>query len=140
MQAATTERRIPMVQQLIAQTNEQFVEAYNRGDIAAVAALYTDDAVLMPPNSPMMRGRQAIQQFWEEARQMGLRDPTLRTIQLEERGDTAYEVGEYTLQIEMPGGELENDKGKYVVVWKQTADGSRKLAVDIWNTDSPLPA
>ncbi len=129
-----------MVQQLIAQTNDQFVEAYNRGDIAAVAALYTEDAVLMPPNSPILRGRRAIQEFWEGARQMGLRDPTLRTVQLEEKGDTAYEVGEYTLQIEMPGGEPLNDQGKYVVIWKQAADGSRKLAVDIWNTDEPLPA
>ena len=31
--------------------NRKFVEAFNRGDAAAVAALYVDDAKLLPPNS-----------------------------------------------------------------------------------------
>jgi ketosteroid isomerase-like protein len=32
------------------------------------------------------------------------------------------------------------DHGKYVAVWKKQADGNWKVAVDIWNTDLPLPA
>src|SRR6266550_3141383 len=32
------------------------------------------------------------------------------------------------------------DRGKYVAVWKKQADGNWKVALDIWNTDLPLPA
>ena len=129
-----------MVQQAIEDTDARFVEAYNRGDVASVAALYTDDAVLLPPNLETLRGRQAIQEFWNGARQMGVREVMLQTVSVEDSGHLAYEIGAYTLQIQPEGGEATTDKGKYMVIWKRQADGSWKLAVDIWNTNSPLPA
>ncbi len=128
------------VQSAIERTNAQFVEAASRGDMAAVAALYTLDAVLLAPNSPMVRGRQAIQGFFEAMRQqMGIPQLSLDTIQVQESGDVACEVGAYTMKLQPPGGEPASDRGKYVVVWNRQSDGSWKLAVDIWNTDSPLP-
>jgi uncharacterized protein (TIGR02246 family) len=129
-----------VVQQAIESTNARFVEAYNRGDVASVAALYTDDAVLLPPNAQLLRGRQAIGEFWNAARQAGLRSLILKTASVDDSGELACEIGSYTLKIQPEGGGATTDKGKYVVVWKRQADGSWKLAVDIWNTDSPLPA
>lgn len=126
-----------MVQQLIRDNNARFAEAYSRGDVAAVAALYTDDAVLLPPNLETLRGKEAIQQFWAGARQMGIREAALETVQVEESGDMACEIGAYTLKIQPEGGQATTDRGKYVVLWKRQADGSWKLAVDIWNTNSP---
>jgi ketosteroid isomerase-like protein len=53
-----------MVQQAvrsrIEETNAEFGAAASRGDTAAVADLYTDDAILLPPNAEMFRGKQAI--------------------------------------------------------------------------------
>ena len=50
-------------------------------------------------------------------------------------GDTAIEVGKFTLQGE--GGQTV-DEGKYLVVWKQ-ADGQWKLHRDIFNSSMPVP-
>ena len=36
--------------------------AYNKGDVAAVAAMYADDGMRMPPDMPMVKGRAAIQE------------------------------------------------------------------------------
>ncbi len=129
-----------MVQQEIKQNSARFGEAYSRGDVAAVAALYSEDAVLLPPNSQMLRGREAIQQFWAGARQMGVREAALETVQVEESGDMAWEIGAYTLKIQPEGGQATTDRGKYTVVWKRQTDGSWKMAVDIWNTNSPPPS
>jgi uncharacterized protein (TIGR02246 family) len=129
-----------MVQQAIMQNNARFAEAYNRGDVAAVGGMYTDDAVLLPPNFQMLEGRQAIQDFWGGARQMGIRDLALETVRVEERGDAAWEIGAYTLKIQQESGRPTEDRGKYLVVWKRASDGSWRLAVDIWNTNSPPPA
>ncbi|MFQ5962049.1 MAG: YybH family protein, partial [Candidatus Methylomirabilales bacterium] len=56
------------------------------------------------------------------------------------KDDLAYEMGAYTLTIQPEGGQAQTDTGKYVVVWTRQADGSWKLAVDIWNSNAPPPA
>jgi uncharacterized protein (TIGR02246 family) len=128
-----------MVQQAVRSaiegTNAQFVKAANSGDTARVASLYTEDAVLLAPNAPMMRGRQEIKAFFDGmVQQMGLPELQLNTKQVEENGDTAWEVGVYTMKLQGV-----SDEGKYIVVWKRHGD-DWQLAADIWNTDSPLPS
>ena len=126
-----------MVQQAIEETNTQFCEAVNRGDAAAVAALYAEDAKLLPPNSEMVSGRQAIQAFWEGALEMGLWDINLEGVDVGCDGDMAYEIGTYTLNIQPEGGQAMTDTGKYVVVRKRQADAVWKWSVDIWNSNVP---
>ena len=46
---------------------DAFAEAFNRGDTASMATMYTEDAYLLPPQADIMRGRAAIQQFWQAA-------------------------------------------------------------------------
>lgn len=48
----------------IAAGNTRFRETFGRGDAAGVAALYTTGGQLLPPNSPVIAGRDAIQAFW----------------------------------------------------------------------------
>lgn len=129
-----------MVQQATIQdTNREFMEAVKRGDPEAVAALYTEDAKVLAPNVEAISGRQAIQALFKGLVDMGVREVTLETVDVEYLGDVAYEVGAYALKIEPEGGQAAADKGKYVV-WKRQADGRWKLHVDIWNTNTPLPA
>jgi uncharacterized protein (TIGR02246 family) len=39
----------------------QFMTAFSRGDAAGAAAVYTDDGQVLPPNSEVVSGKQAIQ-------------------------------------------------------------------------------
>jgi len=133
-----------MVQQAvrsrIEETNAEFSAAVSHGDTAAIAALYTDDAIVLPPNAEMVRGRQAIKGLFDGMiQQMGIPQLTLRTMQVDEVGEMANEIGEYTLKFQPAGGEPVTDIGKYVVIWKRQGDDSWKLHIDVWNTNSPLP-
>jgi ketosteroid isomerase-like protein len=81
----------------------------------------------------MVRGRDAIKQLWGAViRDMGLKAVTLRTVDVERSGDTAYETGEASLRLEPRGGQASTAAIKYVVVWKR-ADGQWRIHRDIWN-------
>ena len=119
----------------IAAPIEQFMAAFSRGDAAGAAAVYTADAQVLPPNSDVITGQQAIQTFWQRAMDMGVKAVKLATVEVVGDGHTAYEVGQFTLQ----GAEGQVlDAGKYVVIWRQEA-GQWKLHRDIWNTSRPAP-
>lgn len=115
---------------------QSFGDAFRRGDAAAVAALYAEDATLLPPGSPVTKGRDAIREFWQGAMSVGVREAKLETVEVESRDDLAYEVGRFEMAMQPPGGERAEVTGKYVVVWKREADGWR-MHVDIWNSDGP---
>ncbi|KPJ95745.1 MAG: hypothetical protein AMS18_02335 [Gemmatimonas sp. SG8_17] len=113
--------------------NRVFMASFKSGDAAGIADLYTGDGQLLPAQSDFVTGRDAVQAFWQGAMDMGLKEAKLETVELEDHGATAIEVGRYTLFAE---GEQVVDAGKYLVVWKNEA-GSWKLHRDIWNTSQP---
>lgn len=117
-------------------TNKGFVEAMKRGDAASCAAVYVDNARALPPNSPMVSGKQQIKKFWQGVLKTRVKNLTLKTVELLEKGDTAIEIGAYTLDTQPKGSKIVKDTGKYVVVWKRQTDGSWKYLVDIWNGDT----
>jgi uncharacterized protein (TIGR02246 family) len=125
------------VRQAVEAGNATFMDAFNRGDAAAVATFYTDPATLMPPNSGMIRGRQGIQDFWQAGIQGGMKDLSLTTVEVQASGNTAYEIGKFSLTAQPKGQDPVMVSGKYVVVWQRQSDGSWKLHVDIWNSSMP---
>ena len=44
----------------IQKLNDEWAAAFNKGDAAAVAAMYTKDAYVLPPGFEIMKGRAAI--------------------------------------------------------------------------------
>ncbi len=135
--AASITQAQQSVRTTIEANTRQFVEAFNKGDAAAVANMYTMDARLMSPNAEMVTGRAGIQTFWQGAISAGLKMVSLESEHIETQGNLAVEVGRYTTTIPGAGGVTRTDKGKYVVVWKR--EGKRwKLAVDIFNSNLPL--
>jgi uncharacterized protein (TIGR02246 family) len=119
----------------IAAANKVFMEAFGRGDPAGLAALYTKDGQLLAPNFGPMTGRDAIRAFWQGAMDMGIKGAVLEIVEVEDHGETAIEVGKYTLLGE-EGQAL--DEGKYIVIWKQVG-GQWKLHRDIFNSSRPAP-
>jgi uncharacterized protein (TIGR02246 family) len=108
--------------------NRAFEDAARKRDTERLSALYTADAIVMPPDAPFVKGRDGIKQFWGSAiQQLGIKDVRLDTVDLEIAGDTAHEVGEATLTLESSAATL-----KYVVVWKKVG-GQWRLHRDIWN-------
>ena len=121
---------VPGARRAIQAAVTEYVTATNRGDAEALTALYTDDAVLLPPDHEPIQGRDAIGAFWRQGTDPGLE---VRTLRLEVDGNVGYLVGSYHL----PATEAEPaDSGKYVMCLRRQSDGSWKLTADIWNSSS----
>src|SRR5262249_8260662 len=102
---------------------DRYVAAYNRKDATALAALYADDALLLPPGRPMIRGRRAIEQFWKTGVGSGL---SLTTVDRGIGTDTGYLVGTYSFD----GGPIAGD---FAVCLRRDHVGRWRIAADIWN-------
>lgn len=117
-------------------TNARFASAFARQDAAELASYYTTDALVLPPNGDAVSGRPAIEAFWGGVIALGLTAVNLETVETTDLGESAYELGRYTLRGE--GGAVA-DHGKYIVIWR-LVDGRWMVHRDIWNTSAPAPS
>lgn len=81
----------------IRRANDTFETSFARGDAAAIAGLYTPNALLLPTGMESIEGTAGIQAFWAGAIATGLTQVTLHTQDVEELADTAIEIGHYIL-------------------------------------------
>jgi uncharacterized protein (TIGR02246 family) len=113
----------------------QYLAAAKARDAARVASFYAEDAVVMPPNAPPIKGRRAIQQDHERLfKESPSFELTATPIASETSGDLGYIQGEFVVKRQ-GGGEV---RGKYVEVWKRI-QGEWKILYDI-NNANHLPA
>lgn len=117
----------------ITAATREFTSAFARGDAAGMAALYTVSGQLLPANSDVVAGTQAIRAFWQVGIDVGFKELIPETRELELYGDVAHEVGRYRLRAS--GGELV-DQGKYLVIWKREG-GQWKMHRHIANSSLP---
>ena len=128
------------VRQAIDSGDARFSAAALKGDTAAIAGLYVDDAIVMMSNVPAARGHDAIAKtFGGMMSAMKLSAFRLQTQDVIVTGDYAVETGTYNLtrQAAAKGAKPHNDVGKYLVLWKKQLDGSYKMVRDIANSDLP---
>jgi uncharacterized protein (TIGR02246 family) len=117
----------------IAAVNEQFQNAFNTKDASGMGQHYTEDGQVLPPNGPTITGPGAIADFWAAVMGMGIDNVRLETVEFEDHGSTAIEIGNFFLS-RADGQPIDN--GTYLVVWKNDG-GTWKLHRDIWNSDTP---
>jgi len=118
----------------IAATNARFEQAFNAGDAAGLAGLYTAGAVVMAPGYQRIRGRRAIQGLWQRFFDAGVSDIDLRTLELEIDDSNASEYGTFSISAPDGKGGRATSTWKYIVLW-QRSGGAWRRNRDIWNND-----
>ena len=120
----------------ISAANKEFEAAHLRGDAAALAAQYTEDAQILWEDRPIIAGRKNIEAEWRKDMGGPGREAKLTTLEVEQSGDLAYETGK--LVITAPEGEVIYD-GKYICIWKRI-NGTWRIHRDIGNKNAPAKA
>jgi uncharacterized protein (TIGR02246 family) len=120
-----------------------YLKAVMAGDAQAVAMMFDDDAILMPPNQRLLRGRLAIRRFYASWCHSAMKPASFSFDHLDATvsGDFAYDVGTYKMSIPTGPGRKVEDSGKFTVVLKRSGS-DWKIAYLICNSDLPpqLPA
>ena len=115
----------------IQKADDKWSEAFNKGDAAAVAAMYTEDAYVLPPGAEIIKGRSAIGAFWQQQMQQ-IGDVKCTALDVKPLGrKAAREIG--TCSFRTKGQQPQDGALKYAVVWEKVG-GQWELLQDIWNT------
>jgi ketosteroid isomerase-like protein len=119
----------------IRERNEAFVKAFNDKDVAQVLGLYSENSVFMPPNQPIIRGREALKTFYDDLIKSGATGLKLNVAEVSGHGPLAYQSGTYEMETKAVHGSG-RDRGKYLFVLRRMADKWR-YEYAMWNSDLP---
>ena len=109
-------------------------ECFLTQDYDGMAALYTEDTVVMPPNQPTVVGRDAVRDWMASFPRVTRAE--FKIDEVEGIGKLAFVRGRYSMTLEPEGapGPVD-DEGKYIEIRERQPDGSWLLARDIFNSD-----
>ncbi len=130
--AAYDPDRVGLARVGIAKSDLRFEQAVAAGDADAIAALYVRNAVILPPDSPPIQGRDAIRDYMAGLVASGIRGVDIETVEVIRFDDVAIERADLT--ITLPGGAVEH--GKSLVVWA-LVDGEWLYVRDMWSMNAP---
>lgn len=116
--------------------------AARAGNWDAWGAEYVADPVRFPPNAPALVGKTATDAFNNASPKFSAFDAMVTFVT--GKGDMAVVSGNYNASV--PAGKdsagkatpAVNDDGKFMQLLTKQADGTWKIARDIWNSNLPL--
>jgi uncharacterized protein (TIGR02246 family) len=120
---------------------EQLRVAFNAKDPAKAAALYSTTGVVMPPNKPIMRGRQFVEQYYKDRFAEGATDLEMNAVDVSGQGNLAYASGDYRLNLVPADGKQppRRDRGKFLWVFRET-NNQWFIEYVIFSSDFVTPA
>ncbi len=126
----------------IDKSHQAWLDAMKANDAQALGRLVTEDAVLMPPNQPVVVGRAAVVDWFagvvRQARTTGVGVPQREVIVA---GDWAIERGSFTWKVApTAGGAPIEDRGNFLAIYQRQTDGAWRVTRNIWNSTLPAPA
>jgi ketosteroid isomerase-like protein len=144
---ATVAAGEPRMNSLSARDEAAIRTAIDKGIKALVArdwvnlALYADDAVMSPPNTPPKIGRAEIIE-WNKAMAAlaPVKEYRHEPTEIIGSGDFAFVRGRYTIVSEPENAPANTSTGSYFEVWRRQRDGSWKIHRNTWNSDAPAPS
>jgi ketosteroid isomerase-like protein len=106
----------------MAKSNDIYFQAFAKGDSSIFIERYAKDCCIMPPNTAAMCGENAPLGFFRIAYyQIGLRNGKFITTEV--YGEGKEFVTEEGLWQSFDANNRMFDNGKFLVLWKKTADG-----------------
>ena len=115
------------------------IATFEDGDVDTFMALTTEDVVLMPPGGSTLPGREPARRLMEDF--FGTFAIEIERLSMEEivvAGEWAFVRDTYVSSLTpKSGGATVRARGKNVWILRRQADGSWKVARNMWNSSDP---
>ena len=119
----------------IQDVTDRWLKAMMNNDSTAIAAEYTEDAMLLPPNESVVKGRAAIRHYLGQFPKVTSFKAPL--VEMDGHGDLAYVRGTYEATLMPPGAKNPiKDSGKFIEIRRKQPDGRWLIQRDFWNSDA----
>ncbi len=117
------------------QLSRAWSDAAVAGDLEALLSYWADDAVMMAPGQPAIRGKAAIRDFVMASGQSPGFQISWEPLEahVAASGDLAYLIERNRISTLDASGSPMTAHNKVVTVWERQPDGSWKNVVDMWN-------
>ena len=116
---------------------ERWELAAAREDAGMLASVYAEDAVLLPPSSPAVAGRDTIRSLYDSQFRRSDIGYDFEIGELVIADGWAFRRGSYTITAHLPDGSGPTLRQKFMDIWQRQPDGSWRIARDIWNSSEP---
>jgi ketosteroid isomerase-like protein len=120
----------------IRERTDAFVKAFNAREVNDVLGVYAENSVFMPPNEPVIRGRDALKTFYDDLLKSGATGLKLNVGEVSGHGPLAYQSGTYEMEVKRATGAATRDRGKYLFVLRKMGETWR-YEYSMWNSDLP---
>lgn len=110
----------------------RWADAYNRGDIDALGAMYAADARLQQGYCPVVTGRDAIKAFWLGDLGGGTATTHLRVEDTFRAEDLVYVSGTYAVEFTDAEAEAGEMGGTYLQIWRRLGSEDWVIFRETW--------
>ena len=120
---------------IIEPLNEKYINSILEDDLESYLSLFTDDATVMLPFSPTIKGKHALTVNWHNNMSRGdfVESTNVTILEVWASGDLMYERGSYQITFKKSENNPKAVYGSYFTIWKKQNDGSYKIKYDISN-------
>jgi ketosteroid isomerase-like protein len=112
-----------------------WIAAFNSGDAAGLALMYSPQAKILPPDEPIVSGYDSIEKFWRTYNPGSVRIE-ISEVESAKLGDYWFREGAYSSKYPAEG---EPRVGKFIELWIKV-DSAWLLHRQMWSPNVPPPA
>ncbi len=129
---------VDKVKAKIEEMNKVYTKAMIDNNVEKMLSMYTEDIISMPSYQPTIKGIAKVRELSEMQAKSGWKTTefVLSITDIIVQGNLAIEIGNYNMKMSGPDVPEWADYGKYITIWEEQKDGSMKIKVETWNTDT----
>lgn len=109
-------------------------------DVEKIVSYWSDDAVVIPPGEPPVKGKDALRKMVGDMSSIPGFSLSWRStdVHFSPDGKIAYMYGENLFSMNDSTGNKISIPGRGYTIWRKESNGDWKCVVDIWNNPPPV--
>jgi uncharacterized protein (TIGR02246 family) len=109
--------------QAATELGHQYDAHYAAKDPDGMASVYARDGALISPAGPIVRGRDALKDYYVKRFASGARGHAIKVLEVHVLGDGGYGINQFSVTVPGTDGSLHEEHGTIVAVYRHDPDG-----------------